>query len=150
MNDAEQVRLDNIDYFLQGDRVWPPNWIAYESGQRFGKALREVFRRLEDDDFDKATNLWFVLDNGFALALNVPQNIAVLATSLPFTYSCDTIYLTNRAWQLNDTALVGLLAHEIAHSFVERQSHSENEEAADALVRKWGFRDELDAINAAT
>jgi len=142
--------MDESDYFLQGDRIWPPNWIAYESGQRFGKALREVFRRLEDDDFDKATNLWFVLDNCSALALNVPQDIALPATSSPFTYSCATIYVTNRAWQLNDRALVGLLAHEIAHSFVELQSHSENEEAADALVRKWGFGAELDALHKAT
>ena len=47
------------------------------------------------------------------------------------------------AFELSDIALVGLIAHEIAHSIEERRDHSDNEVAADERVRAWGFEKEL-------
>ena len=148
MDDDERIRAENITCFLQGDRVWPPNWICHEGSRRFAKSLREVFRRLNDDVYCEVDELWFVLDTGELLALNVPRDILCLPSSSLYTRSYDTIFILKCAWQLSDMALVGLLAHEIAHSFAHRQTHSENEDAADALVSEWGFTAELDALKA--
>jgi hypothetical protein len=147
VNTVDQTRQDNISYFLQGDRIWPPNWVFAGCGDRFRKALVDVFWRLDEDAYYEAEELWFVLDTGEFLALNVPRDIIVPVSPSPHTRSYDTVFITSRAWHLCDEALVGLLAHEIAHSLVKRQQHAENEEAADDLVRKWGFGPELDALH---
>lgn len=45
--------------------------------------------------------------------------------------------------------LVGLLAHELAHTIVQQPNHEDNEQAADMLVSRWGFDMELKALRAA-
>lgn len=146
MDSDEKIRSDNIRCFFETDRIWPPTWQFTDCGKRFAKALSDVFWRLDEDSYYGAEDLWFVLDTGY-LAISVPRDIICQETETPYKQSYDCVFISSRAWQLSDKALVGLLAHEIAHSFETRGEHTENEQAADALVRKWGFGAELDALH---
>jgi hypothetical protein len=54
--------------------------------------------------------------------------------------------------QLSDAAAVAVLAHEIAHAWLNEHKHPEEslgrEKEADELARKWGFGPELDALDS--
>ena len=63
------------------------------------------------------------------------------------------IRISQRAADLPDSALRGLLIHELAHVYlrhfeVEKTSR-EREIEADALARSWGFGDEIQAVRMA-
>ena len=45
-------------------------------------------------------------------------------------------------------ALVGLLAHEIAHCFVAGHDCDADEDATDQRVHIWGFEEEIKALDA--
>ena len=54
-----------------------------------------------------------------------------------------TIVVYERCFRLSREAFVALLAHEIAHSVVEKNNHHENEAAVDKTIISWGFEKEL-------
>ncbi|MDA4114854.1 MAG: hypothetical protein OK474_12495 [Thaumarchaeota archaeon] len=56
--------------------------------------------------------------------------------------------------QLSEDAYVGVIAHELAHAWLNEHVVPENSRAreveADALARRWGFGEELDALEQET
>ena len=160
-------REDDIQYYLTGDRIWPPT--TSKVRPRFERVLREVLKRLSDDIFDRVTStlegMWFILDIR-AFGINVP-----LRPSMPVSKSArdairagketqlvecraDQVIIFERAFNhLNDTALIGLVVHEIAHSFVRDSqgvdAHRETEERANGLAIQWGFQEELQELENA-
>jgi len=56
--------------------------------------------------------------------------------------------------QLSETASVGVIAHELAHAWLNEHVSPEEsqvrEREADALARRWGFGRELDALDDET
>lgn len=54
--------------------------------------------------------------------------------------------------QLSDSAAVAVLAHELAHAWLNEHRHPEEspgrEKEADELARQWGFGPELDALDS--
>jgi hypothetical protein len=69
------------------------------------------------------------------------------ALNVPVPPAQDVIvFLDDQFQKLSPQARIGLVAHELAHSCVEKPQHSENEAAADDLVKSWGFSQELGAL----
>jgi hypothetical protein len=135
-------REDNIKYMFESDRIWPPVGFSAKR-QRFMVALGNVLKRLPDDAFEHVEDcIDFIVDDIDALALNVPFSRTFPAAG-EVTISYDQIIVFRTAFLLSDEALVGLVAHEIAHSIVCMDNHAENEAAADATIEKWGFGEEL-------
>ena len=110
----------------------------------------EVLERLSDEVFDHVeTEIEFVVDVDDYLAVSVPfRDVVPPSSSSSYTINRDVIVLFRSCWKLSHAALAGLIAHEIAHSLAVLQDHHENEAAADALVREWGFAKELEALEA--
>jgi len=56
--------------------------------------------------------------------------------------------------QLSDSAALGVIAHELAHAWLNEhlspEASSEREREADELARKWGYGRYLDALEAET
>jgi len=141
-------REQDCRLILESDRIWPPS-VRSVNRVRFERALLTVLRRLPDDVFQLVeSDVSFVVDEGKFHALNVPFSKMLPLKNYTGTinWRLDQIVIFNAAFQLSDEALVGLVAHEIAHSVEQQRDHNENEAAADALVLKWGFERELKAL----
>jgi len=56
--------------------------------------------------------------------------------------------------QLSDSAALGVIAHELAHSWLNEhlspEASAKREREADGLARKWGYGRYLDALEAET
>lgn len=127
-------REEDIMYMLESDWIWSP--LFHPNLDRFVKALEEVLYRLPDDYFDRVYDgVHFVVDVGIMRAVNVP--------GVADRSDHDHVVIFFMAFSLSDKGLIGLIAHELAHSFVVEYDYAENEKAADDLVRRWGFADEL-------
>ncbi|OGV70401.1 MAG: hypothetical protein A2283_19005 [Lentisphaerae bacterium RIFOXYA12_FULL_48_11] len=136
-------REEDICLYMQSDKVWPGP-LNTPTQKRFDRALTEVLRRLPDDIFDTIeTDVTFVVQEPTYWAINVPYSHTVPPRKTHFTFKIDQVIIFSTAFELSDIALVGLIAHEIAHSIEERRDHSDNEVAADERVRAWGFEKEL-------
>ncbi len=137
-------REEDISLILESDRIFPPD-VGRENRRRFIDALVQVLKRLPEDAFCYVElDVGFVVDDGYALALNVPWSRTFPSLDgRRVTVRYDQIVILRSAFQLSDKGLIGLIAHEIAHSLVDKDDHFENERAADALVTEWGFGDEL-------
>jgi len=63
-------------------------------------------------------------------------------------------FYTDLMDQLSDEAAIAVIAHELAHAWLNEHLRPETsrtrEEDADLLAEMWGFRDELDALAAET
>lgn len=142
-------RTEDVFLYMQSDRVWPA-LLNTPTRQRFNLALVEVLRRLPDDIFDIVeTDLGFVVQEPTYRAINVPYECVLPPSDKPIKFRIDQVVIFSNAFDdLSDPALVGLLAHEIAHSIEERRDHSANEAAADERVRAWGFEKELAELSA--
>ena len=77
----------------------------------------------------------------FSFTFTVIKNPGINAFATPGGY----VYVYSGLIRIseNESQLASVLAHEIAHSVVEKSNHSENEAAADKLVVSWGFGKEL-------
>ena len=136
--------------FLESDRVWPVG-LTTDQSHPFVSALVEVLKRLSDKDYDKVElRIGFVVESYQMRAVNVPfRQIVPPATQAACEVRYDTIIVFASSLRLPHPALVGLLAHEIAHSCVEKDDHHDNEAAADQLATSWGFGQELQALEDA-
>lgn len=144
-------RQEDVRLFLESGKIAPLNWIAGDHARLFAGALSEVLRRLPDEVFDDVVepNVDFVVDMGGFEALNAPRAWVIPTGGASYlTIRRDTIILLQPCWQYSQRALIGLIAHEIAHSVREENEHFENEAAADSLVREWGFVEEMDAFES--
>ena len=140
------IQRETIQYdFFENDKIWPPG-LAPAS---FTKALMEVLSRLPDDDYyEVSSDICFVVEHPDISALNVPFNRDYPPSKNGIKVRIDTVVIFHPCLEYPHAALVGLLAHEIAHSFVSGKDYGADEEVADDQVRKWGFADELQALDA--
>ena len=143
---AKQTRQDDISFFMQSDRIWPPNLAP----SNFYQALSEVLTRIPDDEFEDITDwVYFVVYSPHALAMSVPFERPYPPHSDNWTVKVYTIVIFHQVLEFPHSALMGVLVHELAHCFVKEREHLENENATDALAESWGFMDELKARDAA-
>lgn len=142
-------RSDDISHeFLENDRIWP-FFVPHNREHPFVKALIEVLRHLPDDAYDAVSEfVSFVVEDPQISAVNVPFRRKFPACGAPPEFRLDTVVIFHEPLLYPMDALVGLLAHELAHSFVDRRDYDADEAAADALVLQWGFGEELEALHA--
>ncbi len=142
-------RQEDIAYdFLENDRIWPPV-IASQPRHPFVKALVDVLSKLPEEVYGEVSDrVSFAVEDARLAAVNIPFRRLYPRPAAPLTVAFDTIVVFHAALNYSRTALAGLLAHEIAHSFADGCGYSEDEEKADNLVRQWGLGTELAALRA--
>jgi hypothetical protein len=137
-------RLEDIlNSYLESDRIYNRERVS----PKFIRALIDVLRRMpEGDYYEIPDNLIFIVETKHILAQNIKLNAyqEVKGVCIHESYYVVAIYCTALGYPHN--ALVGLIAHEIAHSFVDKPDDKSNEDATDALVARWGFQAELQAL----
>jgi hypothetical protein len=140
-------REEDIAYdFLENDRIWPPN-IASNRGHPFIKALVEVLIRLPNHIYEEVAEMVsFVVEDPQFMATNVPFNRVHPSSSNSLNVRFDTIVIFHQALACPHNALMGLLAHELAHSFSNQSNYKNDEAMADKLVVQWDFGKELEAL----
>ena len=140
------TRLESILCdFLESDKIWPPGLAP----QPFKKALVEVLMRLPEDDYNEiSSRIMFVVESEELSATNAPLTQFCPPSTEGYDLRFDTIVIFHPCFDYPHAALVGLLAHEIAHCFVRGQDYDADEDAADQQVHKWGFEIELLALDA--
>ncbi|MFC1554905.1 hypothetical protein ACFL7D_09740 [candidate division KSB1 bacterium] len=138
------TRMEDIIYdFLESDRIWPPGIVS----TKFEKALIEVLKRLTDDVYDIVSErVLFVIEDPRIAAVNVPFKRIFPNCTNKIELRFDTIVVFHQALAYSNTALVGLLAHELAHSFVRGRDYKTDEEETDKMVISWGFAKEHKAL----
>ena len=141
------TRQEDISYdFLEGDKIWPP-FIAPNRNHPFVKALVEVLERLPDDAHDKvAHQTSFVVEDHQVLATNVPFDRCYPPIQSELRVRFDIIVIFHAALDNSHKALVGLIAHELAHSFVTQSNYRTDETETDLQAIRWGFAEELEAL----
>ena len=141
------TRQEDISYeFLENDRIWPP-FIASNRNYPFIKAFVEVLERLPEDDYDKVANQTsFVVEDSQVLATNVPFDRCYPQGQIELRVRFDVIVIFHAALDNSHKALVGLIAHELAHSFVSPSDYRTDENEADLQALRWGFAEELKAL----
>ena len=133
--------------FLLNDRIWPP-YITNNWSHPFIKALITVLKTLPDSAFDhiESTVVSIILDDCRAFAVNAPYQFLLPPIKESIKLSKETIVFFPQCLALSQKALVGLIAHELAHSFENQKDYKTDEDAVDALARRWGFTDEITAL----
>jgi hypothetical protein len=133
-------RQEDVDYFLTTGHVWPCT-VEAKPNHPFMKALRAVLLRLPEEV--SVSYLQFIVEEHEPFAFNVPFERVYPGNCTNPKLRLDTVVIYERCFRLSHEALMALIAHEIAHSVVEKSNHWENEDAADKLVVSWGFGKEL-------
>jgi len=139
-------RYEDIIRMVEGGRIWPP--VASSWRSKFDAALSEVLSRLPQETFNQVeSEIGFILEDpsGAILAENVPAPLAPDAKKL----GIDTVVFFRACLNFAPDALVGLIAHEIAHSFARGRNYQEDEAMVVARAREWGFGRELDCLESA-
>ena len=147
-NIAYMTREEDISYdFIGNDRIWPP-YIPSNPSHPFMKALIEVLKRLPEDDYAQvAAQVTFVVEDLKFTAFNVPFERFYPPTHNELQVRFDTIVIFHPALDYPHKALMGLIAHEIAHSFVDNKlDYKTNEQETDLQARQWGFGIELETL----
>jgi hypothetical protein len=141
-------REEDILYdFIESDRIWPPIFMA-DMKHVFVRALTDVLVRIPDEVYDMVTNrVNFVVEDPRIHAINVPFSRYCPPSAEGHYVQFETIVVFHQLLAYPFNALVGALAHEIAHSFVSGEDFRSDEEKVDALVLEWGFRKELEAAH---
>ena len=134
-------RYGAIIYMLKRDGIWPPT--KSPENDRFRVTLCEVLCRIPQKAFDKVEGeVRFLLDDPslkmFAVNAHAPPS-----RDLSGRPGIDTIVFFRTCMDLAAKALLGLIAHRIAHSFVCGKDYSEDEVLAENKAREWGFGPEL-------
>lgn len=135
--------------FLENDRIWPPS-IGAQRNHPFITALIEVLKRLPEDVYDVVEGVAsFVVADPHIAAVNVPFERVYPPAPKGIKLRFDSIVFFESALSFPRKALLGLIAHELAHSLQSIPDYEADEREADALVVHWGFRDELQALRDA-
>ena len=135
----DSVREDNVNSYLSVDHIWPPTVQANPS-HPIVKAIKEVLLRLPEDEFYEVESyVQVIIEDQESLAFNVSFNRPI--------ERLDTIVIYERSFKMSHKALVGLLAHELAHTFVDEKEHFKNEAAVNELARSWGFTEEIKILD---
>ena len=132
------ARYGDIMNIVKSDNIWPP---TASSNQLLAPALCEVLSRLPQEDFDFVeSNVSFIVEDPklTPLAFNVPAK-----GEMGRKIGLDRIVFFESSWLLSPKALIGLVAHELAHSFVTGKDDTKDELLVNQRVCDWGFQDEL-------
>ena len=135
---ALTIRYENIMNFVESDRMWPPTAPIKD---RFVPVFCEVLSRLPADVFRRVedeTSIILEMHDLQMLAINVPGPHCAPSGRCP-----NTIVFFHPCWELSSKALVGLVAHEVAHSFVAGEDYQSDETHANQQAMDWGFGEEL-------
>jgi len=126
--------------YLSGGHIWPPT-VEATHHHPFMKALIEVLSRLPEKVFCQVEgHVQFIFDTPEYGAVNVLFEKTYLGTNLRLRL--DTIVVYHRSVSFGHEQLVNIIAHEIAHSVVQKEDHHDNEHAADEAIVSWGFEAE--------
>ena len=140
----ETVKLGDILYsYVENDRLVNFQLVP----ENFMRALVDVLKRMpEDDYYDIPEELTFIVETKYIAAQNIRLRASteIKGHKIPKNYDIIIIFCTALNYPHN--ALVGLIAHEIAHSFVDGRDYKSDEDAVDERVVKWGFQEELQAL----
>jgi len=129
-------RFEDIMGMIERNRIWPPP--ASTWSHSFRGALREVLSRLPQEAFDKVeAEAMFVLEERSLkmLVANAPAPAPAPSRTIVFFRGC---------MSLAPNALVGLIAHEIAHTLADDKGCRADAKLAENTAREWGFGAELD------
>jgi len=138
---ARREAIDND--FLMNDRIWPPGITP----PNFVTALVEVRTRLPDDAYDSVSDLvTFVAEDPQITTVNVPFYRDYPPSPSGRRIRFDTIMDFHPALAYPHAALVGLLAHELAHSIVSASHYKAVEQNANEKALRWGFGMEIEAL----
>ena len=139
-------RYGEIRNMLERDGIWPPT--VSPERNRFCEALREVLSRLPQEAFDKVDDkVRFLLDDP-SLKMLAENALSPPSSALSGRVGSDTIVFFRTCLDLAPKALIGLIAHEIAHSFVCGKDYLENEILAKKQAPEWGFGPELACLES--
>jgi hypothetical protein len=147
--ESRTERQEDISYYISKNMIWPPTIHVLSHEHPFMKALYEVLERLPEDVFaEVVANVYFVVEfEGLnLLATNAPIILTCPPTPHSYNLKVSNIIIFNRALELSHPSLVGLIAHEIAHSIHPGPEYHEDEKLADDTAREWGFAAELEAL----
>ena len=139
-------RYGEIIYMLERDGIWPLT--ASPERNRFCAALREVLCRLPQEAFDRVdSGVRFLLDDPSLkmLAINAPAPPNQGQSGRP---GIDTIVFFRSCMDLTPKAMMGVIAREIAHSFVCGKDYSEDHVLAESKALAWGFAAEVDCLKS--
>lgn len=135
--------------FIENDRIWPP-FVASQRGHPFVIALIAVLERLPEDVYDVVDAIVsFVVADPQIAAVNVPFERIYPPAPKGIKVRFDTLIFFESALSFPQKALMGLIAHELAHSLQSMPDYEADERGADALVVRWGFEEELEALRKA-
>lgn len=135
---ARRARFEDIQNYLSGD------WALHGTNlvrDRYLEPMQELLIRLPQDAFDaltEQTNFYFEDPRINTLGVNL-QNHRFRRSADGNEEACFTIIIFKRAANLSSEAVIGLLVHEFAHSFVTVFDDSENERLTNEKLREWGF-----------
>jgi hypothetical protein len=140
-------RPEDVEHYLSMDNVRPLT-VQANPDHPIMLALRNVLLHLPEDIFEEVDSyIRFVVDADKFSALNVPFELPLPPSTEWRSSKTHVIVIFERALEYSQQAIVAIVAHEIAHSFVVARDHLQNEEAADQLVREWGFAEEQRVLN---
>lgn len=144
-------KKNDVEYYLESDRIWPPTVWA-DRNHPFMVALREILERLPDEIIYELDTIQYIVESLDMIGVSVPfeQRVPIL-TGGPdeVRFRLDTIVIFEKAFQYSPKALIGLLAHEVAHCFVDGSGgHKEEETSADETAISWGFSDEIQQLKS--
>jgi hypothetical protein len=139
-------RYEEIMKMLERVGTWPPT--VSPERDRFCAALREVLSRLPQEAFDKVDEkVRFLLEEP-SLKMPAANAPSPPSSDLSGRVGKDTIVFFRTCMDLAPKALIGLIAHEIAHSFVCGKDYMENEILAKKQAPEWGFGPELACLES--
>jgi len=147
LSDREIALIDRygkIEYMVESDSIWPP--VPSPARRKFNEALREVLSRVPEKVFNQVqSEIGFVLEDPTVefFAVNVP---APPSGDVGGKLGMDTIVFFHTCLNFAPEAMIGLIAHEIAHSFVGGRDNREDEALVNDKAREWGFGDELNSL----
>ena len=99
----------------------------------------DVLTRLPDDAYEVVSDyVYFVVEDPRIEAINVPFKQIYPSLEGDLTVRIDTIVFFHPTLQYSNKALVGLIAHELAHSIVNHSDYQSDEKGADSQARHWG------------
>jgi hypothetical protein len=116
---------------VESDSIWPP--VQSPARKKFNAAFREVLSRLPEEVFDQVqSEIVFVLEDPTVeyFAANVP---APPSGDVGGKLGMDTIVVFHTCLNFAREAMIGLIAHEIAHSFVGGTDNCEDRVAPEYL-----------------
>jgi hypothetical protein len=140
---ALTARYGGIECMVESDRIWP--LVSSPARQKFNAAFREVLRRLPQEVFYHVeSEIGFVLEDPTleCLAVNAPAPRSADGGK----QGIDTIVFFRTCLNFDPEAMIGLIAHEIAHSFVGGRDNPKDEALANDKAREWGFGEELNCL----